>query len=122
MITIGTVYLVFHYTELLNRPLEEIRYQLEDLQRAGASMIRIEELFQIQSALMEGAGSCLPEGALGVTIRDRDHATCLVVSTRRIALQNADHIIVLKDGRVEAEGTLPELLEYCEEMQQIWGA
>lgn len=70
-ITIGTVYMVFHYTELLAQPIEKIRQQLEDLQKADASITRVRQLLGTRSLLEEGDGTrALPEGPLSVEFRD----------------------------------------------------
>ncbi|QHT58858.1 ABC transporter ATP-binding protein [Paenibacillus lycopersici] len=50
----------------------------------------------------------------------RGNAACLVVSHRRSALANADRIIVMKDGRIESEGTVEQLLASSETFRELW--
>jgi ATP-binding cassette, subfamily B, bacterial len=65
-LTIGAVYLVFHYTEMTRRPIEQIRSQFEDLQKAGAAIARIEELFATKNRLRPAGDSRIPSGPLSV--------------------------------------------------------
>jgi ABC-type multidrug transport system fused ATPase/permease subunit len=68
-ISLGTVYLVFYYVNLLNDPLDQIRSQLQELQQAGAGIERVRQLLQTQPTMHDGTGKPLPEGALAVEFR-----------------------------------------------------
>ena len=54
--TIGTVYLIFHYTSLIGTPVQSMTRQLNTLQRATASLVRIFELFQNRRTVLDGDG------------------------------------------------------------------
>ena len=52
--------------------------------------------------------------------KNKENNTYLVVSHKPLVLQEADNIIVLKKGKVEASGTLNTLLNDCPEMVRLW--
>lgn len=53
-------------------------------------------------------------------LRNRKETTCIAVSHRRPAFLAADRILVMVDGRLEADGRLPDLLETSSEMHGLW--
>jgi len=65
VLTLGTVYLIYTYIETIRAPIEQIRFQIDELQRASASIIRIGKLFAIQSALAPAATAASPASAAG---------------------------------------------------------
>jgi ATP-binding cassette subfamily B protein len=68
VISLGTVYLIFHYTELLRGPISEIRTQITDLQRAEAGIRRIRTMLETSSKLVDRGAERLPGGPLSVEL------------------------------------------------------
>jgi len=67
-LTIGTVYLIFRYTDVLRQPTEQIRNEVQDLQQADASIGRIEALLGTTPRLTDGPDVALPPGRLAVEL------------------------------------------------------
>lgn len=67
-LTIGTVYLIFRYTEMLRQPTEQLRNEVQDLQQADASIGRIETLLATTPRLVDGPSIALPPGPLTVEL------------------------------------------------------
>ena len=73
-VTVGTVYMIMHYTTMLNWPIQQIARQMQDLQRAGASLTRVHELLQTESRVQDQAHAApihvQPGSALEVVFED----------------------------------------------------
>jgi ATP-binding cassette, subfamily B, bacterial len=71
-ITLGTVYMIIYYTNMLNWPIERITRQMQDLQRASASLLRIMGINRIKGRIpgenifIPSAQAALATGPLAV--------------------------------------------------------
>lgn len=64
-ITLGTAFLLYQYMSMIEEPIDQLTQQLQDLQKAGASLIRVGELLDLRSHLPEGQRT-LPAGPLAL--------------------------------------------------------
>jgi ATP-binding cassette subfamily B protein len=69
-VSLGTVYLIVYYTNLLRRPIRELTQQVENLQNIGAATERLRELRAIESKLKDGPGADIPADALALAFED----------------------------------------------------
>ena len=65
-VTIGTVYLIVHYTNMFGRPIRELTHQAENVQNIGASTERLTDLRSHRSKIGEGMGAHFPQGPLSL--------------------------------------------------------
>ena len=94
VVTLGTVFLFITYTSMLFRPMREITMQIQELQKAGAGIGRVYELFDIETKIKDGPGKSIPDGPLSVQF---ENATFAYNDAEKV-LDNLD--FTLEPGKV----------------------
>jgi len=93
VVTIGTVYLFVQYFSTLWGVVEDVVHRMQDLQKAGAALVRVDSVMAERASMTDGAGTALPDGALRIDFDKVDFA----YGDRATVLHNVD--LRLEPGR-----------------------
>lgn len=68
---------------------------------------------------MDPDNEAVIQRAVAALLRDK---TVIVIAHRLSTIVNADNIVVVNDGRIEAQGKQDELLSSCPLYREMWQA
>jgi ATP-binding cassette subfamily B protein len=80
-------------------------------------LVRDPELLVVDD--LSSALDVATEATLWVRLAEQPDRTILAVSHRRVALERADRVIVLREGRVVDDGRPDELLGRCAKLRRL---
>jgi len=114
--TIGTVYIIFHYSNMVMMPINRITRQMQTLQQAGASITRIKDILGIKSKIVDATlddAVVLPDlissdGGLAVAFQDVSFGYDDAVSKTESTSANNGDGRAHKDEKPEQEADGPE--------------
>jgi ATP-binding cassette subfamily B protein len=97
-----------------------VRLSGGQVQRVAAARMFVRDADLIVLDDLSSALDVDTEALLWERVQEQRGKTVLAVSHRRAVLAAADRIVVLRDGRVESDGALGQLLETSPEMRDLW--
>ena len=97
-----------------------VRLSGGQLQRAAAARMFVRDAELMVFDDISSALDVSTEQKLWHRLFDGREQTCIVVSHRPAVLKDADQVIVMNEGRIEAQGSLREVLASSDTMRQIW--